>query len=93
MPAYTAADIPGADPLRDNAFKAQTAGVAIDGGPVAGDRLAELDALPHRLVAAREQPRQALLPQINFCCRGLRMPPLSSCKFSLLGGMVDAILR
>jgi hypothetical protein len=30
-----------------------------DGGPVAGDRLAELDALPHRLVAAREQLAKA----------------------------------
>jgi hypothetical protein len=30
-----------------------------DGGAVAGERLAELDALPHRLVAAREQLAKA----------------------------------
>jgi hypothetical protein len=29
-----------------------------DGGTVSGDRLAELEAFPHRLVAAREQPLQ-----------------------------------
>jgi len=58
--ARPAADVARADPLRDDPFEAKTAGVAKDGGAVAGERLAELDAVAHGLVAAREQPRQPL---------------------------------
>jgi hypothetical protein len=43
------AHIAGADALRDYAFESQTAGMAEDGGPVAGDRLAQLDAVAHHV--------------------------------------------
>jgi hypothetical protein len=53
----------------------QTAGVTKDGAAVAGDRLAELDALPHRLVAPREQPRQALPARFPGFATCVRQPP------------------
>src|SRR4051794_39934532 len=69
-----AADVARADPLRDDAFKAHAAGVPKDGRAVAGERLAELDAVAHGLVAAREQPRQAL--RLTFVIAGYGYPVL-----------------
>jgi hypothetical protein len=37
-----------ADPLRDDAFEAQAAGVPEDGSAIAGERVAELDAVAQR---------------------------------------------
>jgi hypothetical protein len=37
-----------------------TGDVTKDGSTIAGESFAELDAFPQRLVATREQPRQAL---------------------------------
>jgi hypothetical protein len=48
-----------ADPLRDDPSP-QPAGIAEDGAAVAGERVAELDAVAHRLVAPREQLTKAL---------------------------------
>jgi hypothetical protein len=56
----SATDVSRANPLRDNAFAVHPARKTKDGGPVSGDRLAELDAVTHCLVLARYQARQAL---------------------------------
>src|SRR4051812_36343731 len=44
--ARSVADVARADPLGDNAFEAHAADVAKDGSAVAGDRLAQMDAVP-----------------------------------------------
>jgi hypothetical protein len=49
-----AADVPGARALQNDAFEAQTAGVAEDGSTVSGDRLAHLDAVTHCALFMRE---------------------------------------
>src|SRR4051794_28906332 len=65
--ACPAAQITRADALRDDAFQAHPAGVAKDGGAVAGERLTELDAVAHGLVAAREQARESE-PSLHCGC-------------------------
>ena len=47
-----ATHVAGADALRDDAFKVHPARMTKDGSAVSGDRLAQLDAVAHRFVAA-----------------------------------------
>jgi hypothetical protein len=51
--------------------------MAEDGGTISGDRLTELDAFPHRLVAPREQLTKAL-PALLDCLRPNVRAPSSS---------------
>ena len=46
-----AAHVPRADPLRHDAFELHPARMPKDVGPVAGDRLANLDPVAQRLLA------------------------------------------
>src|SRR3954465_15740090 len=59
-----AADVARADPLRHDAFEPQTAAAPEGGGAVAGERLAELDPVAHRLSSC-ESWRRAMFPNMG----------------------------
>ena len=63
----SAAHVARADPLRDNAFEAHSP-MPKDGGPVAGDRLAELDAVAHGLLLRESSLLRRFLLQATRRC-------------------------